>query len=200
MVQSPNVYSKEIHRTGITLPQLPDELVEVTRQLINDGEGHQWVLGDHLVAVVDELGGFYANLLDERSSTIALRRSRAHIIRQLADRTGADASTLRDRECMARFFPPEIRKDYDVLGWSQLRAIKSAGDQWQDYATWTLDNLPAPVRVIRRRIKNNGHDVPPWVGRWERLQDIARVMQHDETAPRVMRNVGRVVSAISLTR
>ena len=152
--------------------KLPDEVIEATRQLLHEGEGYQWRVGDHLAAVVDGFGH-------------VLKRS--EVIRQLANGVGADASTLRDRECMARFYPPSLRREYDSLTYHQLRACKSAGERWREYADWALDNLPAPVSLIRASIKHNGDLPPAWVGRWERMLVMADLLVVDEQTPPVVR-------------
>lgn len=166
-------------------PPLPDVIVEHVRQLQGDAEGHQWRVGDSLVDIVDELEGRY--------TALGVRRARAWLIGHISDRIGADRSTLRDRESVCRFFPPAVRQQYDVLSWSQFRAVKSAGDDWRQYADWALENLPAPVRVIRARIKNNGHDVAPWVGRWDRLQSIAEKLAGEDGAPADLRLLARLI-------
>jgi len=66
---------------------------------------------------------------------------------------------MRDRESLARFFPPEVREEYPFT-YSQWRALRSAGSAWREYANWAADNLPAPVALIRAQIKSNG-DLQP---------------------------------------
>jgi hypothetical protein len=155
----------------VPVVQLPEQVIEALRQLLNDGESYQWATGDFIIEVLDEFPSI----------------ARSELIRQMADRTGADRSTLRDRHNVARFYPKEIRKQYDALTWSQLRACKSAGDQWQEYADWAMDNMPAPVAVIRARIKNNGDDQPAWVHRWDSMKGLARMIAADREAPEKMR-------------
>jgi len=160
--------------------KLPDSVIESTRQLYLQGEGHQWALADHLVGVVDELRDHYASMMGDEDGRIAARKARTWIIRSLAVGIGVDESTLRDREVMGRFFPTEVRQPYtDTLTYHQLRACKSANDKWQAYADWAMDNLPAPVSVIRAKIKGNGHDDPPY---WQRkldkiIHDIEKLME-----------------------
>lgn len=158
--------------------KLPDEVIEHTRQLILSSDGHQWVIGDHLVAVVDEFGHMIP---------------RHEIIRQLSGAVGADPSTLRDREIMARFFDRGVRAEYDMLTYSQLRACKSSGERWREYADWAAANLPAPVALIRARVKHNGHLPPAWVSRWERVLSIAALIAADEDAPPVVRLAARLL-------
>ncbi len=157
--------------------QLPDEVIESLRQLLDDSESYQWATGDFVIDVLVEFP----------------QVKRSDLIKQMADRTGADRSTLRDRHNMAEFYPKEVREEFDMLSYSQLRGCKAAGDNWREYAEWARDNLPAPVAVIRARIKNNGHDQPPWIHRWESMQGIASMIVIDSDAPDNIREVCRLV-------
>lgn len=173
--------------------RLPDEIVEATRQIYLQGEGHQWILADHLVNVVDELCDHYARIMDTGDARRASRKARAWIIKSLAVGIGVDDSTLRDREVMGRWFPPAIRNPYtDTLTYHQLRACKAAGDGWQDYADWAMENLPAPVALIRARIKGNGHDDPPlWQVRIDKIVHLLDVLVDAEDTPDQVKDHGR---------
>jgi hypothetical protein len=154
-------------------PTLPDEVIETLRQLLTDADRHQFAVGDFLIEVVDEL---------------APKVPRSSIIRECSNKTGADPSTLRDRECMARWYPPDVRREFDMLTYSQLRACKYAGEHWRDWAEWAAANLPAPVALIRQKIKSNGHDRPAWCGRWERALELLEQVRDDTSAqPEVRR-------------
>ena len=155
--------------------KLPDEVIERARQLQSEAEGHQWHVGDFLVEVVDELGNYYTRQ--------GVRNARAEIIRQLATGIGCDTSTLRDRESMARVWPVGLRKTFEPLTYSQLRACKRAGDRRLEYAEWALANLPAPVAAIDAKIKHNGDDVPVWQSRWESLLRLAGLLVADKQTP-----------------
>lgn len=155
---------------------LPDEVVEGLRQIAEQGEGIQWSMGDYLVAVVDEFEPY----IEPRTPTYT---SRTEIVKQLADRTGLDTSTLRDREMMARFYPKEVRERYSPLTYYQLKACKSAGGDWQRWADWALANLPAPVDVIRAKIKVGNSLMPLWLMRLEKIEKIAQQVNHDGEAP-----------------
>ncbi len=156
---------------------LPDQVIEALRQLLDDGEAYQWATGRFICDVLDE----FPNL------------DRSELVKQMADRTGADRSTLRDRHNMAKFYPPDVVAEYDMLSYSQLRACKSAGDEAHKYLEWAANNLPAPVAVIRARIDNNGHDQPAWVHRWEGMQRLAQQIAEDREAPEGIRDVCRLV-------
>jgi len=156
---------------------LPEQVIEALRQLLDDGDRHQFVVGDFICDVLDEFPEV----------------SRSDLIIQMADRTGANRSTLRDRHNVARFYPEEVRKEFDMLTWSQFRACKSAGDSWREYMEWAAANMPAPVAVIRARIKNNGHDEPAWVHRWEGMQRLAGMIVDDTEAPKKVKELCELV-------
>ena len=147
--------------------------------MLNDSESYQWAIGDLITDVLAEFPQI----------------KRANLLKQLADRTGSDRSTLRDRHNCAQFFPSEVRKEFDMLTYSQLRACKSAGVQWREYAEWAAGHMPAPVAVIRARVKNNGHDRPAWVHRWESMQGIAKQLVNDSEAPANVRDASAAVLA-----
>lgn len=165
---------------------LPDAIVEHLRALADNNERGQWEIGDFLVGVMDELEPLY--------QSVGYKRVRPSILKQLANRTGLDCSTLRDREVMARFYPVKVRDHYHALTYHQLRSCKAAGDKWRKYADWALDNLPAPVALIRARVKANGHEVPAWVNRWERLLNISDAVLCDTESPKWLRIICRLVS------
>ncbi len=156
---------------------LPDALIETLRQLLDDAESYQWATGDFIMDVLVEFDQI----------------KRSDLIKQMADRTGADRSTLRDRHNVAKFYPKVIRKEYDMLSYSQLRACKAAGDEWRKYAEWAVSHLPAPVAMIRARINSNGDNEPYWISRWARMQNIARLITADAAAPEKVKKVCRLV-------
>ncbi|KKL50579.1 hypothetical protein LCGC14_2304120 [marine sediment metagenome] len=162
---------------GVPVVQLPEQVIEALRQLLDDGETYQWATGDFICDVLDEFP----------------QVNRSELVRQMADRTGSDRSTIRDWHNVARFFTKEVRKEFDMLTWSQLRACKHAGEEWRQYAEWAAAHMPAPVAVIRARIDNNGHDQPAWVHRWEGMQRLAQQIADDREAPDEIREACRLV-------
>lgn len=168
---------------------LPDSLIEAFRELLSKSDHRQWEQGDFICEVLDEFRVL------EPDNEQGKRDLRASVIRQLADRTGADRATLRDRHIMAKFYPPRIRSEWSPpLTYHQLRACKSAGpDHWREYATWACDNLPAPVAVIRAHIKSAGDDTPPWVYRWERVNELCSQLATDPECNPGVRNIASMV-------
>ena len=174
-----------------SLLPLPDDLIETVRQLNHDGEGVQWAMGDLLVAAVEEMGPAYAS----HPSLGSLRRARTYILRQLADRTGVDESTLRDRQSVCAFFTPEVRHEFNFLTYHQFRAVKHAGDKWRQYAERAAQNLPAPVRVIRAWIDEdeNGVIIPAWERALDHMADTAYSLSDNREAPDWVRQLAHFV-------
>jgi hypothetical protein len=152
--------------------QLPDVLIFQYRTIVDANADGHWADGDFLADVVDEFTTVYP--------PEEMRRVRARIIAQLANATGANRSTMRQRELMSRFFTPDLRREYQPLTWYQLRECRRAGDAWEKWAVWALDHLPAPCHVIRNAIKSNGDLPPAWVEMWERLGDLARDLSNNK--------------------
>ena len=173
-------------------PDLPDDLVDRIAQLVHAADVPQRALGDELVVQVDELGPKYATLPEFGS----IRRARTFILRRLAQRVGTSESTLRDRESICRFFTAQDGDDWSIFSFSQMRALKSAGARWREYAEWASLPLPAPVAAIRDEIKRNGDQVqerPAWQRMLDKFIDIACSLERDEAAPAWVRQAAHFV-------
>lgn len=164
------------------IPPLPDEVIEEVRQLSDSADTFQWRIGDILCDVWDEVGREYTIILDSE------RRAHAYIIGQVANRAGIAKSTLRDRENMSKFFPKPVRKELEPLTYHQARALKSAGDQWQEYKKWVFDfadqegYFPS-VEAIRDKIKAAGADLPLWQKRMNQIIPLLVKVSLDPEAP-----------------
>ena len=166
--------------------KLPDEVIETARQYLGNEDDARWQLGDFLSDVVSELEPAY--------QSAGVKHPRAEMFRVISGSIGCDPSTLRDRQSMSEFYPYQVRASYSALTWSQLRACRSAGNQWQEYADWAVSNLPAPVAMIRAKVKNGGALPPAWVGRWSRVIELSELLQSDEQAPPGVRLAARVIA------
>jgi len=166
-------------------PKLPEEVLDRAVALCERSEVYQWELGDFLIEVEDE----YASVLAH-----AVKDVGRWMIQQLAKERMLDASTLRDRRSMARFYPPPIREQYiPPLNYSMLRACKSAGDKWKCYADAALDEPSISVHRMRAMIRKNGDKTPAFVDRWERIVTLCIAMVEDKGAPAWMREACEVV-------
>jgi len=119
---------------------LPDEVANELRQGEEGIDTWRWRSGDMTADLVDEFGGL---------------AGKGTVRKRVAIESGLGAATVRVREEIARFFSQEIRSEFEVLTWSQLRACKPAGAQgWRALAEWAVESAdefggrPAPVDAI----------------------------------------------------
>jgi hypothetical protein len=108
--------------------QIPDEALGYLRFLAEQDTDIQWLVGDLLVDVWDELRNAVHG---------SERTAHASMIRQFAKGSGMAQSTLRERENVCRFFPKEDRNP--ILTYHQHRAVKSADSDWERWMEWALD-------------------------------------------------------------
>jgi hypothetical protein len=183
--------------------KLPDEVYEQLRHMLGQGEKFQWKIGDFIeeiwIEVLNHLPPYVVNTQTGERIVDYDRLSRlahADLIRDLAENTGADKSTLNDRQNMANFFPKPIREKYDMLTYSQLRACKSAGpDDWEKWAQWALVNgyngRPAGVHTIRRAINKAEDPTPDWVNRLKKLEELVEKLITDDDTPAYVKEILR---------
>ena len=135
--------------------KLPEEVI-VRLQANTQGEdAARWDDGAIAADVVDEFGPIYGKTL---------------VRKRLAIEAGIAASSMRQREGMTRFFPADVRVEFEILTWSQWRAIKPAGAiGWRELATWAIESAddyggrPAPVDAITaKRLGDHGIPAPGW--------------------------------------
>lgn len=161
--------------------ELPDSFIEKGRQLLINADANQWAIGEHILDGIAEFG----NEWDRRG----IKNGRAKLIRQLSNKLGCDESTLRDRHNVVAFWQPKMKAEYQAFSWSQLRAIKHAGDEWEQYATWALEHLPCPPNVIRQQIAHDHNGKPAWMYWWERALDAINRLWHDSNTPQEIRDM-----------
>lgn len=170
--------------------KLPEAAIAILRQCNDDSDKAAWAIGDVSAALVDELGEEYGKM--------AVRY-------KIADESGLAPATVRDREEMARYWLPEERKRFEVLSYSALRTCKGGnlGDKQKAlyYAQWAVESAddfgghPAPVRVIRAKVKRAGDALPVWIRRWDRWVELTGLLVLDENAPaEVVRLAKQVLS------
>ena len=164
--------------------QIPDEAIEHLRHLLERDGIRQWEIGRFL--------SVYWETLLKHLEPGEVGAAHADMIRDFAVGTGADKTTLRDRENMWLFFSDRDRKKYDMLTYHQFRALKSAGPHyWEKWAEWALDNgyngRPASVARIRKAIDDEKNPEPVWVKRLARLEELVTKIVDDEDAPRHVR-------------
>jgi hypothetical protein len=143
--------------------QIPDEALLQLRALLETEGGIQWEIGDFIVSYWEEVLKYVKP--DE------VREAHANVIRQFAHGTGADRSTLRDREKMSMFFTEADRARFPMFTYHQFRALRKAGkDEWEWWAevaarnNWSVAKIREAIddfttegtEVLLKRLKKLG--------------------------------------------
>lgn len=171
---------------------LPDEVFTHLAYMLQEGEKWQWNVGDYIEEIWQKILPL-VKPEDGKTHVQMARKAHADLIRTLAEGTGADKSTLNDRQNMAEFFSPRKRRQYEMLSYSQLRACKKAGpEHWEEWAQWALVNgfygRPAGVHTIRRAINKAEDPTPDWIRRLNKIDGLVtewlEVHIRDEDVPK----------------
>ena len=164
--------------------KLPDLVFEQLRHLLEMGDIQQWAIGDFIRDVWEEI----EKNIPEGSE----RKEYASMIRQMANATGADESTLRSRTKMSRFYSDADRDVWQPpYTYHHLRALMSAGDDWPGIAMWGLtggfNDGVATVQEIRDKIRGDRDPLELTRARIERLhKTVDRIMVAEETPENVV--------------
>jgi hypothetical protein len=177
--------------------QIPDEAYDQLRTLLEHDGSIQWQVGDFITEFWTEMKRY---LVESE-----VNKAHAKMIRDFADHTGADRTTLRDRERMSRFFTQEERAEYPILTFHQFRALRSAGDDWQQWAEWAMENgrqgAPASTSKIRQAIKESKDPTPDFLKRLERMEkDGQWVLSNEEPPKDVKDGVALVLTILEDTK
>ena len=173
---------------------LPDEVFTQLAYMLQEGDKLQWDVGDYINELWEQVLG-----------TIPkgeVRAAHADLILTLAEGTGANKSTLNDRQNMANFFPQPMRDLYHMLTYSQMRACKRAGpDDWETWADWSLVNgaegRPASVKHIRAAIGKEKNPEAYWRSKLERIRlDCLKILS-DSTIPERVRDSVELILGIT---
>ena len=152
--------------------QIPDEALAQLRTMLEADGKMQWLIGEFINAYWQEMLKYIPP--DE------VKKEHAQMIKDFAYGTGADPSTLRDREKMWTFFSNEDRQKYEVLTYHQFRAVKYAGpDDWEKWALLAVDQGWS-VKKIRKEIKGE-----------ETLEEelLKRLIKIDESTRKIIDNI-----------
>ena len=172
--------------------KLPDEVFVQLSHMLEQGDKWQWKIGVFINEVWEEVQ-VYVVRKDKETHAQAVRREHAFLIRSLAEGTGSSRSTLNDRQNMATFFSTTDREKYHMLTYSQLRACKSEGEDWETWAKWALTNgfhgRPAGVHTIRKAQAKKNNPEFMWVRNLRKIGDLADKILHDQDAPTWVRNI-----------
>ena len=135
---------------GDDVMRLPDAVFTQLRHLLDMEEGLQWDVGDFIRDVWSEIARYSEDQ----------KKDHADMVKQMANGTGADKSTLRSREKMSTFYSKQARDTWQPpYSYHQMRALMSAGTEWVGVATWGLDggwnNGVANIEEIRAKITSD---------------------------------------------
>lgn len=175
--------------------QIPDEAYNQLQRLLDDEGENKWAIGDFIKAYWEEMLK-YVNA-DE------VRDAHAKLIRDFADNTGADRTTLRDREKMSLFFSVADRERYSVFSYHQFRALRSAGEEmWEQWAEWALENSfngrPASLRRIRDAMDADRDPRLFYQKKLARMEADAYKVLADEHAPQEVKDGVQLIITILL--
>ena len=182
------------------IPQLPDEATDKLRELNEKADNSQWEIGDFLLDFIDEVLPAYADACFDGKP----KKAHQWILNSLANDVGVDSATLRDRESVARFFPQKIRPRLDPLTYHQARAVKAAGDRWEEYLEWVKEEMnnhpngrPPSVAKIREKIKKDQTGVMVWYSRFKKAIPILTNIAYDKDCPEKLQK--EIISFIEKT-
>ena len=163
--------------------QLPDELINRLQDNTRKEDEARWDDGDIAAELVDEFGPIFGKML---------------VRKRIAIEAGIGLSSVRQREEISRFWPLEVRAEFgsgeyegfQVLTWSQWRAIKPARGLWLELARWAVESAdefggrPAPVdAIIAKRRTDEGVQPPDWETKFLRMWDLCDEISAMPDAP-----------------
>lgn len=169
--------------------QIPDEALDQLRELLEQDGQMQWVIGQFVV-------DFWQEML-KYIKPEEIREAHAEVIRQFAKGTGADKSTLRDREKMYLFYEDFDRSRYPTFTYHQWRALRKAGkDKLEETAELAHDNNWSVAQIRKHLDKKPKSEVV--LKRLDRIDSEARKIMDDEEVPENVRESLSLIPTIIL--
>lgn len=160
----------------LTKLELPDDLIQRLQNMTQEEDEKKYELGNIAIELVDEFGGMYGKV---------------RVRKRIAIEAGVSAALVRDREAIVRFFPKKVRDKYEVLTFSQFRAIKPAGvDKWEALADWAVESAddfggrPAPCDAIRKKRLGRPRSDPTWERQFVKAYDLCEALIEDAATPK----------------
>ena len=162
--------------------QIPDEALLQLRDLLEKDGTMQWDIGQFISTYWEEVKK-YVDTPDLR----VLRDAHAEVIRQFAAGTGADRTTLRDRERMWMFFTDADRARFPMFTYHQFRALRKAGeDDWKRWAELAAANNWS-VAKIRKEMAKEEDPKEVLLKRLNKLGKAVHKILDDEDVPKEVR-------------
>ena len=168
--------------------QIPDEALNQLRSILERDGQTQWEIGDFIVAYWEET----LKYIEPQE----IGNAHAELIRQFAAGTGADRTTLRDREKMSLFFAKADRLRFPVFTYHQWRALRKAGpNDWERYAEIAV-NSGYSVAQIRNLIDSDKNPTEVLLNRINKLGKATRKILDDESVPKEVRTALSLIPTI----
>lgn len=158
--------------------KLPDEVYTQLTYLLSQKEDLQWEIGDFIVDLWSEIEKYTPE--NDR------RKEHATLLKDLSENTGSHYGTLRNLERMSGFYKPEWRQRWQPeLSYYQLRAAKTAGDEWERWCEWAVgegsfNGRPASGDRIREAITGKKTNFQRVYERLDSIQVQAEQIMADE--------------------
>ena len=158
--------------------QIPDEALTQLRTLLEEDGTMQWEIGKFIAVYWQEV----LRYVDSRDT----REAHAEVIRQFASGTGADRTTLRDREKMWLFFTDDDRERFPVFTYHQFRALRKAGEDWERWAILASDGNWSVARIRKEMAKEEDPN-KVLLKRLDKLGKATRKILDDQDVPKEVR-------------
>ena len=159
--------------------QVPDEALDQLRSILERDGQTQWEIGDFIVAYWTETLKYV--------EPQEIGNAHAELIRQFAAGTGADRTTLRDREKMSLFYSKADRAKFPVFTYHQFRALRKAGpNDWERWAE-LASNQNWGVAKIRLEIAKKESPMEVLLKRIDKLGKATRKILDDQDVPKEVR-------------
>jgi hypothetical protein len=159
--------------------QIPDEAYNYLRDLLDQDGNTQW-----------EIGRFICDFWEEMLRYVKpdeVRDAHAKLIRQFAKGTGADPTTLRDREKMWLFFADFDRSRFPMLSYHQWRALRKGGKEDLEYWAKRAHDENMSVSKIREAIAEKESPTEVLLKRIDKIGKATRKIMDDQEVPEEVR-------------
>lgn len=158
--------------------QIPDEALDQLRAILERDGDTQWEIGQFIVDYWQEVLKY--------AKPGEIGDLHAELIRQFAKGTGADRTTLRDREKMRLFFSDKDRAKFPTFSYHQWRALRKAGEDWERWAILAY-NGGWSVAQIRREMALEKDPKEVLLKRINKLGISIRKILDDQDVPKEVR-------------
>ena len=105
--------------------------------------------------------GDITNELVELNENVSINR--VHMA--VASFVGKSKRTVREYSAVSKFYPPDVRQQYDVLSFDHFRVAMRYGENWETALQWCLDQVtkidrPATVEMMELQFSDMVAEAP----------------------------------------